>query len=59
MHVEDLPWRKHYHIDSPAKGTFDWVACDRAADIVRPFLTVELYTHTEHPQEAAEKSYAS
>src|SRR5207247_3498485 len=54
LHVEDLPGRKHYHM-IPGEGTgMDWaklrdsllgIAYDR-------FLTVELYTHTEHPQEA-------
>jgi sugar phosphate isomerase/epimerase len=38
----------------------DWAALRDALRQVRydGFLTVELYTHTERPQEAAEKSFA-
>ena len=59
LHVEDLPGRKHYHM-IPGEGTgVDWAALRDALRDVRydRFLTVELYTHTERPQEAAEKSY--
>ena len=59
LHVEDLPGRKHYHM-IPGKGTgVDWAALrDSLRKIAYDrFLTVELYTHTEHPQEAAEKSF--
>jgi sugar phosphate isomerase/epimerase len=59
LHVEDLPGRKHYHM-IPGEGTgVDWAALRDALRDIRydRFLTVELYTHTERPQEAAEKSY--
>jgi protein FrlC len=58
VHVEDLPGRKHYHM-IPGEGNFDWATLKSSlakVDYDR-FLTVELYTHTERPQEAAEKSY--
>ena len=59
LHVEDLPGRKHYHM-IPGEGTgVNWAALrDSLRDThYDRFLTVELYTHTERPQEAAEKSY--
>ena len=59
LHVEDLPGRKHYHM-IPGEGTgVDWSALRDALRAARydRFLTVELYTHTERPQEAAEKSF--
>ena len=59
LHVEDLPGRKHYHM-IPGEGTgVDWAALRDALRKIGydRFLTVELYTHTERPQEAAEKSY--
>jgi sugar phosphate isomerase/epimerase len=57
LHVEDIPGRKHYHM-IPGEGSLDWPALRRALDEVRydRFLTVELYTHTQDPQLAAEKS---
>ena len=60
LHVEDLPGRKHYHM-IPGEGTgVDWAALRDSLRRVGydRFLTVELYTHTEQPQEAAEKSFA-
>ena len=60
MHVEDLPGRKHYHM-IPGEGSgVDWAALRDSLRDIRydRFLTVELYTHTERPQEAAERSYA-
>jgi protein FrlC len=58
LHVEDIPGRKHYHL-IPGEGTLDWDALKGALrDIFyRRFLTVELYTHTQSPQQAAEKSH--
>ncbi len=58
LHVEDLPGRKHYHM-IPGEGTFDWPALKTALTEIGydRFLTVELYTHTERPQEAAERSH--
>src|SRR5215212_8784479 len=57
LHVEDLPGRKHYHL-IPGEGNLDWIALRSALLDIQydRFLTVELYTHTEHPQDAAEKS---
>jgi sugar phosphate isomerase/epimerase len=60
LHVEDLPGRKHYHM-IPGEGTgVDWAALRKSLQGINydRFLTVELYTHTERPQEAAEKSFA-
>jgi fructoselysine 3-epimerase len=58
LHVEDIPGRKHYHM-IPGQGTLDWHALKRALEEIRykRFLTVELYTHWQNPQEAAEQSY--
>ena len=58
LHVEDLPGRKHYHM-IPGEGTLDWNALRQSLLDIHydRYLTVELYTHTEKPQEAAEKSY--
>jgi sugar phosphate isomerase/epimerase len=58
MHVEDIPGRKHYHM-IPGQGTLDWQALKRALEEIRypNFLTVELYTHWQNPQEAANRSY--
>jgi sugar phosphate isomerase/epimerase len=59
LHVEDIPGRKHYHM-IPGEGSIDWSALRGALEEVRydRFLTVELYTHTQDPQLAAEKSFA-
>ena len=58
MHVEDIPGRKHYHL-IPGEGSLDWQALKTSLEKIGydRFLSVELYTHTENPQEAAEKSY--
>ena len=58
MHVEDIPGRKHYHM-IPGQGTLDWQGLKRALEEIRypNFLTVELYTHWQNPQEAADQSY--
>jgi len=57
LHVEDIPGRKHYHM-IPGEGTLDWKSLIAALRDIRyeRFLTVELYTHTENPQDAAERS---
>ena len=59
LHVEDIPGRKHYHM-IPGEGTLDWAALKSSLQKIGydRFLTVELYTHTANPQEAAEKSFA-
>jgi sugar phosphate isomerase/epimerase len=58
MHVEDIPGRKHYHL-IPGEGTLPWVSViDALREIdYQRFLTVELYTHTQDPQSAADKSF--
>jgi sugar phosphate isomerase/epimerase len=59
LHVEDIPGRKHYHL-IPGEGTMDWpvlFGALRAIEYER-YLTVELYTHTADPQDAAERSFA-
>lgn len=58
MHVEDIPGRKHYHM-IPGQGTLDWQSLKRALEDIRypNFLTVELYTHWQNPQEAADQSF--
>jgi fructoselysine 3-epimerase len=58
LHVEDIPGRKHYHL-IPGEGTLDWAAVKSALAAIdyQRYLTVELYTHTEDPQSAAEKSF--
>ena len=58
LHVEDIPGRKHYHM-IPGEGTLDWQSLKLALERINydRYLTVELYTHTENPQEAAEKSF--
>src|SRR5687767_4432680 len=58
LHVEDIPGRKHYHM-IPGQGTLDWQGLKAALLEIgyRRFLTVELYTHWQNPQEAAGQSY--
>jgi sugar phosphate isomerase/epimerase len=44
----------------PGTGTFDWATLRKSLIAINydRFLTVELYTHTEFPQRAAEQSFA-
>jgi fructoselysine 3-epimerase len=58
LHVEDIPGRKHYHM-IPGHGTLDWAAVIGALREInyQRYLTVELYTHTQDPQAAAEESF--
>ncbi len=58
-HLEDLPGRKHYHL-IPGDGTVNFAAIARAMKRIGydRFATVELYTHTANPEEAARKSLA-
>jgi fructoselysine 3-epimerase len=58
LHVEDIPGRKHYHL-IPGEGTLDWQGAKAALLAIgySRYLTVELYTHTDDPQSAAEKSF--
>ncbi len=59
LHIEDISGRKHYHL-IPGDGTMDWAGLRGALVGIKydRFLTVELYTQTDRPQEAAERSYA-
>ncbi|MCG3180886.1 MAG: Fructoselysine 3-epimerase [Phycisphaerae bacterium] len=54
VHVEDLPGRKHYHL-IPGRGSYDFAAAHAAleADGYDRYATVELYTCTDDPQQAA------
>jgi sugar phosphate isomerase/epimerase len=58
LHIEDIPGRKHYHL-IPGEGTMDWASLKSALRSIgySRYLTVELYTQTDDPQSAAEKSY--
>ncbi len=58
LHVEDIPGRKHYHM-IPGEGSIDWLGVRDALRRVgyERYLTVELYTQTDDPQSAAEKSF--
>ena len=58
LHVEDIPGRKHYHL-IPGEGTLDWAALRDSLNEIGydRFVTVELYTHTAEPNEAATKSF--
>ena len=58
LHVEDLPGRKHYHT-VPGEGTFDWSGLRSALRSIGydRFATVELYTETENPRSAAQRSF--
>jgi protein FrlC len=58
LHVEDIPGRKHYHL-IPGEGTMPWADIITALREIhyQRFITVELYTHTQDPQRAAEKSF--
>jgi sugar phosphate isomerase/epimerase len=58
LHVEDIPGRKHYHL-IPGQGTLDWQALKKSLIEInyQRFLTVELYTHWQNPQQAADQSY--
>lgn len=58
LHVEDIPGRKHYHM-IPGDGTLNWHALrDVLAEVKYDrFITVELYTQTAQPDEAARRSH--
>ena len=61
LHVEGMPGRKHYHMVPGTPGdTLDWAGLKRALDEVEydRFATVELYTMTADPHDAARRSYA-
>jgi sugar phosphate isomerase/epimerase len=56
-HIEDIRGRKHYHL-IPGQGTLDWSRLKDALISAKydRFLTVELYTYPDRPQEAAVES---
>jgi sugar phosphate isomerase/epimerase len=56
-HIEDLPGRKHYHL-IPGQGTLNWLQLKEALVTAKygRFLTVELYTYPDRPEEAAQES---
>ena len=61
-HIEDLPAGvggkpKHYHT-IPGQGVMDWAGLKDALVSAKydRFLTVELYTYPDRPQEAAVES---
>ena len=58
LHVEDLPGRKHYHM-IPGDGNFDWktLFASRRDIHYQRTVTVELYTQSENPQVAADRSF--
>lgn len=58
LHVEDLPGRKHYHT-IPGRGTLDWTTLEATLRQVGydRGITIELYTETAEPAQAAQQSY--
>ncbi len=58
LHVEDIPGRKHYHL-IPGDGTVDWAGLKGSLEAIgySGFATVELYTCTADPDEAARRSF--
>ena len=58
LHIEDIPGRKHYHL-IPGEGTMNWASLWQALRDTQyeGFATVELYTQSAHPDEAARKSW--
>lgn len=57
VHIEDIRGRKHYHL-IPGEGEIDFEKVLGALSMERytGFLTVELYTYPETPEEAARRS---
>ncbi len=53
-HIEDLPGTKHYHL-IPGRGDYDFAAAREALESAGydRYATVELYTCSANPQEAA------
>lgn len=58
LHIEDIPGRKHYHM-IPGQGTLDWAGLKTDLQAIRydRFATVELYTCSADPDEAARQSH--
>jgi fructoselysine 3-epimerase len=61
LHVEGMPGRKHYHlVPGDELDTLDWPGLAAALKDTGydRMATIELYTMSENPQEAARKSFA-
>ena len=61
LHIEGMPGRKHYHtVPGESGDTLDWAGLRAALEQSRydRFATVELYTMTADPHEAARRSFA-
>ncbi len=59
IHLEDISWRKHYHL-IPGEGEMDFAAIFQALEKQKydGYITVELYTCINNPDEAAKKALA-
>ncbi len=57
VHLEDIKSRKHHHL-IPGQGDMDFTALRRCLESIEyeGFVTVELYTCSHHPVEAARRS---
>lgn len=57
VHIEDLPGNKHYHL-IPGRGDYDFAAARAALESAGydGYATVELYTCSANPQQAARES---
>lgn len=57
IHLEDISRRKHYHL-IPGQGEMDFVSIFNALDNqqYKGYITVELYTYSNAPDEAARRS---
>ncbi|HYA40182.1 MAG TPA: sugar phosphate isomerase/epimerase family protein [Syntrophobacteraceae bacterium] len=58
IHIEDIKDRKHYHL-IPGEGQIDFEAIYLALTQIHyeGFITVELYTFPENPEQAAQKAF--
>ncbi len=58
VHLEDISRRKHYHL-IPGEGDMHFKEIFRALETIPydGFITIELYTYPETPDEAAKKAY--
>lgn len=58
VHLEDIQGRKHFHL-IPGQGDldFDTILSSLARQSYAGFVTVELYSYPERPEEAARQAY--
>jgi len=58
IHIEDIKDRKHYHL-IPGEGQIDFedISLALAQIHYEGFITVELYTFPENPEQAAQKAF--